>query len=112
MALAVRLPTSTFERVVSRLSACVRQRNLWVGRTCTAPWTYTKIVPLRELEHLHHFSDKDGNRVEPISQGLPPEMPEEGLYAQTPDIPSSGIFRVVGGGLALGLCFIEKSSEY
>ncbi|MBV8099939.1 MAG: hypothetical protein JOZ31_12345 [Verrucomicrobia bacterium] len=28
------------------------------------------------------------------------------------DIPSSGIFRVVGGGLALGLCFIEKSSEY
>jgi hypothetical protein len=30
----------------------------------------------------------------------------------TGDIPSSGIFRVVGGGLALGLCFIEKSSEY
>ena len=28
------------------------------------------------------------------------------------NIPSSGIFRVVGGGLALGLCFIEKSSEY
>jgi hypothetical protein len=28
------------------------------------------------------------------------------------DIPSPGIFRVVGGGLALGLCFIEKSSEY
>jgi len=28
------------------------------------------------------------------------------------DIPSSGIFRVVGGGLALGLCFIERSSEY
>jgi hypothetical protein len=28
------------------------------------------------------------------------------------DIPSSGIFRVVGGGLALGLWFIERSSEY
>jgi hypothetical protein len=28
------------------------------------------------------------------------------------DIPSPGIFRVVGGGLALGLCFIERSSEY
>ena len=26
---------------------------------------------------LHHFSDIDGNRVEPISQGLSPEMPEE-----------------------------------
>jgi hypothetical protein len=34
-------------------------------------------VPLRELEYLRHFSDKDGNRVAPISQGLPPEMPEE-----------------------------------
>ena len=27
--------------------------------------------------NLHHFSDNDGNRVEPISQGLSPEMPEE-----------------------------------
>jgi hypothetical protein len=34
-------------------------------------------VPLRELEYLRHFSDKDGNRVAPISQRLPPEMPEE-----------------------------------
>ena len=28
-------------------------------------------------KYLHHFSDNDGNRVEPISQGLSPEMPEE-----------------------------------
>ena len=35
-----------------------------------------------------------------------------GLTEFSGDIPSSGIFRVVGGGLALGLCFIEKSSEY
>jgi len=47
------------------------------GQDMYSTWTYTKIVPLRELEYLHHFSDKDGNRVEPISHGLPPEMPEE-----------------------------------
>lgn len=47
------------------------------GQDMYSIWTYTKIVPLRELEYLHHFSDKDGNRVEPISLGLPPEMPEE-----------------------------------
>ena len=30
------------------------------------------------FEYLHHFFyDNDGNRVEPISQGLSPEMPEE-----------------------------------
>ena len=28
------------------------------------------------------------------------------------DIPSSGIFRVVGGDLALSLRFIEENSEY
>jgi hypothetical protein len=32
----------------------------------------------REIfEYLHHFSDNDGKRVEPISQGLSLEMPEE-----------------------------------
>jgi hypothetical protein len=34
-------------------------------------------VPLREIEYLHHFSDQDGNRVDPTQQGLPPEMPAE-----------------------------------
>ena len=29
------------------------------------------------FEYLHHFSDIDGNRVEPISQGPSPEMPEQ-----------------------------------
>ena len=29
------------------------------------------------FEYLHHFSDNDGNRVEPISQGLSQEMPEK-----------------------------------
>ena len=29
------------------------------------------------FEYLHHFSDNDGNRVEPISQGPSPEMPEQ-----------------------------------
>jgi uncharacterized protein YndB with AHSA1/START domain len=51
--------------------------------------TYTKIVPLQELEYLHHFSDKDGNRVEFISQGLPPEMPEE--------VGNLVTFKAVGG---------------
>jgi len=59
------------------------------GQDMYSTWTYTKIVPLRELEYLHHFSDKDGNRVEPISQGLPPEMPEEVRNLVT--------FKAVGG---------------
>jgi hypothetical protein len=37
-------------------------------------WTYTRIVPMREIEYLHHFADKDGHRVDPQLQGLPPEV--------------------------------------
>jgi hypothetical protein len=47
------------------------------GQDMYSTWTYTKIVPLRELEYLHPSPTRMGNRVEPISPGLPPEMPEE-----------------------------------
>ena len=47
------------------------------------PWTYTKIVPAREIEYLHHFADRDGNRVTPVTLGLPPDMPEEVRNAVT-----------------------------
>jgi uncharacterized protein YndB with AHSA1/START domain len=40
-------------------------------------WTYTKILPMQKIEWLHHFADKEGNRVAPVAQGLPPNMPEE-----------------------------------
>jgi Activator of Hsp90 ATPase homolog 1-like protein len=48
------------------------------GQDMFSTWTYAKIVPMREMEYLHHFADKDGNRVDPAAQqGLPPEMPKE-----------------------------------
>jgi hypothetical protein len=40
-------------------------------------WTYTRVVPMREFEYVLRFSDKDGNRVDPVTMGLPPEMPQE-----------------------------------
>jgi hypothetical protein len=60
-----------------------------MGRTCNSTWTYKKIVPLRELEYLHPSPTRMGNRVEPISQGLPLEMPEEVRNLVT--------FKAVGG---------------
>ena len=47
------------------------------GQVMYSIWTYTKIVPLLEIEYLHHFADKDGNRIAPATMGLPPDMPEE-----------------------------------
>ena len=46
------------------------------GQDMYGTWTYTKIVPLRQIDWIHHFADKDGQRVDPTAQGLPPDMPE------------------------------------
>ena len=56
---------------------CMRAPKEFGGQDMFSTWTYTKIVPLREIEYLHHFADQDGNRVHPITMGLPPDMPEE-----------------------------------
>jgi uncharacterized protein YndB with AHSA1/START domain len=56
---------------------CMRAPKEFGGQDMFSTWTYTKIVPMREIEYLHHFADKDGNRMDPAQQGLPPEMPKE-----------------------------------
>jgi uncharacterized protein YndB with AHSA1/START domain len=56
---------------------CMRAPKEFGGQDMYSTWTYTKIVPLRRIEYLHHFADKHGNRVHPSAQGLPPDMPEE-----------------------------------
>ena len=40
-------------------------------------WQYRKIVPLQLLEFIHNLADKDGNRVDPISVGMPPDFPQD-----------------------------------
>lgn len=60
-----------------RTLVCMRAPKEFGGQDMYSTWTYTKIVPLKEIEYLHHFADKDGNRVEPAAQGLPPDMPSE-----------------------------------
>ena len=40
-------------------------------------WTYKRIVPLSSIEFVLDWADKDGNRVDPASMGLPPTMPRD-----------------------------------
>jgi uncharacterized protein YndB with AHSA1/START domain len=61
-----------------RSQVCMRApKEFKDGADMYSTWTYTKIVPMREIEWLHHFADKDGNQIDPTAQGLPPELPEE-----------------------------------
>jgi uncharacterized protein YndB with AHSA1/START domain len=56
---------------------CMRAPKEFGGQDMYNTWTYTKIVPMREIEYLLHFADKDGNRIDPLTMGLPPDMPQE-----------------------------------
>lgn len=68
---------------------CMRAPQQFGGQDMFSTWTYKKVVPMGEIEWLHHFADKDGNRLDPAQQGLPPEMPSEVRNLVT--------FKAVGG---------------
>lgn len=40
-------------------------------------WTYKRIVPMKEIEFILDWADKDGNKTDPAKMGLPPDMPRE-----------------------------------
>jgi uncharacterized protein YndB with AHSA1/START domain len=40
-------------------------------------WTYQKILPMKRLEYVLHFSDKDGNKLYPAAIGMPPGIPRD-----------------------------------
>jgi hypothetical protein len=45
------------------------------GYEIYSTWTYTEIIPLRQVSFIHHFSDKDGNSIDPSVLGMPPGFP-------------------------------------
>ena len=49
---------------------------------------YKKIVPLKLIEFSQGLSDKDGNRIDPTTMGMPADFPKE--------IPSALAFKRVG----------------
>jgi uncharacterized protein YndB with AHSA1/START domain len=56
---------------------CMRAPKEFGGQDLYNTWTYTKIVPLGMIEFIQNFADKDGNKIEPASVGLPPDIPYE-----------------------------------
>lgn len=40
-------------------------------------WQYEKIVPMERIEYIHNLADKDGNKVDPVKLGMPPDFPQD-----------------------------------
>ena len=53
-------------------------------------WEYVKIVPHTSIEFIQNLSDKDGNKAQPATLGMPPDFPM--------DIRTVVTFREVPGG--------------
>jgi len=53
-------------------------------------WTYRKIVPMKSIEFILDWADKDGKKIDPVEMGLPPDMPREVRHVIT--------FKPVAGG--------------
>ncbi len=45
------------------------------GQVMYNTWKHTKIVPLQNLEFIQNLCDKDGNNIDPVSIGMPPDFP-------------------------------------
>jgi uncharacterized protein YndB with AHSA1/START domain len=53
-------------------------------------WRYEKIVPMQRIEYIHNLADKDGQKVDPVEIGMPPDFPQDQLHTVT--------FKDVGNG--------------
>jgi len=47
------------------------------GRDMYNTWTYEEVEPRRRLVYVSRFADRDGNAIDPVEQGRPPEIPKE-----------------------------------
>ena len=56
---------------------CMRAPKEFGGQDTYNTWTYEKIVPMNRFVYVNRFSDKDGNAMDPVKQGLSPDIPKE-----------------------------------
>lgn len=53
-------------------------------------WQYREIVPLQRIEYIHNLADKDGQKIDPASAGMPEDFPQ--------DQPNLVTFKDLGDG--------------
>lgn len=56
---------------------CMRAPKEFGGQDVYNIWTYEEITPMKKLVYTLRFTDKDGNMQDPVTLGLPSDMPKE-----------------------------------
>ncbi len=56
---------------------CMRAPEDFGGQDMYSIWVYQKIVPMERIEFIQNLADKDGNLIDPLKIGMPPEFPRD-----------------------------------
>jgi uncharacterized protein YndB with AHSA1/START domain len=64
-------------RVGGTSLVCMRAPKEFGGQDLYNTWVYKKIVPMQVIEFIQNLADKDGNIVEPVKIGMPPDFPKD-----------------------------------
>jgi uncharacterized protein YndB with AHSA1/START domain len=56
---------------------CMRAPKDFGGQDMYSTWVYKKIVPLERIEFIQNLADVDGNLIDPLTIGMPPEFPRD-----------------------------------
>lgn len=72
----------------------------WGGQESYTAGVYKKIVPLERLEFTQGLSDQDGNPINPLTIGMPPDFPKE--------IHTTVVFKSLRDGTMTELVITER----
>jgi len=67
---------------------CMRAPKEFGGMDMYNTWSYQKIEPMKRIDYILNFSDKDGNKLDPAAIGMPAGIPK--------DVPHVIIFKDLG----------------
>jgi uncharacterized protein YndB with AHSA1/START domain len=56
---------------------CMRAPKEFGGQDLYNTWTYRKIVPMQQIEFIQNFADEQGNKINPVTVGLPSDLPQD-----------------------------------
>ena len=69
---------------------CMRSLQESGGQDLFNTWIYRKIVPLERIEYILNFTDKNGDKIDPATLGMPAGVP--------PDVYNVNLFEDLGDG--------------
>ncbi len=64
-------------RVGGTSLVCMRAPKEFGGQDMYSTWDYREIVPMKRIEYIHNLADKDGNKIDPTSIGMPADFPQD-----------------------------------